>query len=350
MPHFREYVFTAKAWQEIMLNWLHLRQKFMDIIFYEAFEEEAEQINHYLPRTIDARYTWKTIQEYGATEPPARFISIRTQSAIPPQWSEQLDAILSRSTGYDHLKRFQKTTGASFPMGYLPLYCHRAVAEQAFMLLLALMRKLPQQIRNFSSFHRDGLTGWELMNKNLMVVGVGNIGRQVVEIGQGMKMNVIPVDIDRKYSELTYVEIEDGIKKADVIVCAMNLTEDNEGYFDYKLLKQAPEGVVFVNISRGELAVSTDLERLLDEGHLRAVGIDVYEEEKELAVSLRSNKVSRNPKVQAIQRMAQRDNVIMTPHNAFNSREGVDRKARQSVEQTIEFLSKKQFVWNVPAK
>ena len=320
----------------------------MDLFFYEAFEEEAYKIKQHLPGNIQAGFTWKTIQEYGQEQPPADLISIRTQSQIPPQWANKLDGILSRSTGYDHLKKYESETGVSLPMGYLPLYCHRAVAEEAFLLMLALFRKLPRQIRNFETFHRDGITGMEVWGKKLLVVGVGNIGSQIVSIGHGMGMDVMPVDIDKKFPDLKYMEIEEGIRNADVIVCAMNLTDENEGYFHYDLLKKAPKGMVFINISRGELSVSEDLLKLLEEGHLGALGMDVYEEEKDLAVSLRSQAPSNNPKVAALKKLQQKENVIFTPHNAFNTVEGVERKAEQSVQQAVQFLEKKTFIWSVP--
>ena len=52
----------------------------MDVFFYEAFAEEAKYLKQYLPSGIAAEFTWKTIQEYDAAEPPAGLISIRTQS------------------------------------------------------------------------------------------------------------------------------------------------------------------------------------------------------------------------------------------------------------------------------
>ncbi len=320
----------------------------MDVFFYEAFDEEAKKIKSHMPSDITAGYTWKTIQEYGATTPPAKLISIRTQSAIPAAWSKEINGILSRSTGYDHLKQYQKATGFDMPMGHLPLYSHRAVAEQALMLMLALARKLQMQIKNFDTFHRDGITGAELLNKNLAVVGVGNIGSQLVSISQALGMNIYPVDIDHKFPDFKYYDPSEAIAKADFIVCAMNLTEHNEGYFDYKTLKKAPKGAVFVNISRGELSVSEDLLSLLKEDHLGGIGMDVYEEEKELAVSLRSNKASSNPKVKAIQELKEHEQVILTPHNAFNTKEAVERKAEQSVQQTIQFLENGTFMWRVP--
>lgn len=320
----------------------------MDVFFFEAFEEEEEALRHYLPASVDAGFTWKTIQEYGAETPPAPIISIRTQSALPLEWANQLSAILSRSTGYDHLHAYQDATGSDLPCGFLPLYCHRAVAEHALMLMLALYRKLPQQTEQFKTFHRDGITGREIEAKTMLVVGVGNIGGQIVNIGHGMGMNVLCVDLEEKYPGETYVTVEDGLPQADIIVCAMNLTKVNRGYFTYDLLKKAKPGALFVNISRGELSPATNLLRLLDEGHLSGVGIDVYDQEKYLAIALRSGGTSDDPEVAAILEMAKRSNVICTPHNAFNSEEGVDRKSGQSIEQIVHFLEKGSFIWSAP--
>jgi len=321
----------------------------LDIFFYEAFDEEEAALRHYLPAGIRAGFSWKAIQELGDTTPPARIISIRTQSAIPLAWSAALDGIITRSTGYDHIAAYRAATGAPVPAGYLPLYCSRGVAEQALLLWLALLRKLPQQTQQFLTFHRDGITGRECERKTLTVVGVGNIGHAVARIGMGLGMRVLGVDVVQRHKDITYVTPSEGICAADVIVCAMNLTDDNVGYFRYEVLARARRGVVFVNVARGECSPARDLLRLVDEGHVGGVGLDVYNQEKELAVALRGRRDSQDPEVQAVLALAQRPNVIMTPHNAFNTHEAVLRKSEQSVQQLIAFLNTGAFLWPVPA-
>jgi D-lactate dehydrogenase len=320
----------------------------MQVFFFEAFEEEAEQIRHFLPDHIEAGFSWKTIQEYSAEALPAPIVSVRTQSAIPAEWAGQLDAILTRSTGFDHLIDYRQRTGVDVHCGYLPLYCNRAVAEQAMLLWMSLMRKLPQQMTNFRNFHRDGITGREAEKKTLLVVGVGNIGSQVARIGHGLDMNVLCVDIENKYPEEKYVSIDEGLPLADIVVCAMNLTEDNYGYFNYQRLSQAKKGLVFVNISRGEQSPSTDLLKHLEEGHLAGVGMDVYVNEKELAVSLREGRSSDDPEVQATLVLLEKPNVIFTPHNAFNTVEAVEKKAGESVEQLLYYLEHGHFYATIP--
>ncbi|MGD9899041.1 MAG: NAD(P)-dependent oxidoreductase [Calditrichaceae bacterium] len=321
----------------------------MDVIFYEAFEEEAEAIKQYLNPDIKAGFTWKTIQEYGQNMPAAPIISIRTQSIIPVSWATLLKGILSRSTGYDHLTDYKIKSETSADCGYLPLYCNRAVAEQAMLLWMSLLRKLPLQIRQFKSFHRDGLTGYECEKKTLLVVGVGNIGHEVARIGRGLGMNVLGVDIVKKHNDISYVEIRDGIANADVIVSAMNLTDQNRAYFNYSLMKKSKPGVIFVNIARGELSPAGDLIRLMDENHLGGLALDVYNHESALAFTLRNKKKSDNPEVKAILDLANFENVILTPHNAFNTEESVDRKAEQSIRQIESYIKDGRFLWPIPS-
>lgn len=316
----------------------------MDVFFYEAFAEEAECLKQYIPESVKSGFTWKTIQESGDIVPPAGLISIRTQSRVPESWAKNLAGILTRSTGYDHILAFMQESSADVPCGHLPPYCSRSVAEQAMLMWVALLRNLTAQQDSFSRFDRNCLTGRECKGKTLLVVGVGNIGYEVTRIGKGLDMRVLGVDIVKHYDSVDYVSIEQGLAAADIIVCAMNLTSDNHSYFNYWLLKQARPGVIFVNISRGEQSPSADLLRLLEENHLGGVGLDVFNHEEELADSLRAGRISADEEVISTMKLKNHANVIFTPHNAFNTREALDRKSRLSVEQIIHFLKQGKFL------
>lgn len=319
-----------------------------DVYFYEVFEEEADALRRLLPPSITYDMTSATIQETDHRFPPARLISIRTQSIIPPQWASALDGILSRSTGYDHLLQYQRQVESPPACGYLEEYATRAVAEQAILLMMALWRKLPQQMKQFAAFERDGLTGVECAGKKLLVVGVGRIGSEIARIGLALGMEVKGVDIVQKHNFLPYVEPEEGIRWADAVICAMNLTEENRGYFSYHFLKKARAGLIFVNIARGEHAPLNDLLKLIEEGHLGGVGLDVFEDEPVVASSLRGGAGNVQESLRALRALMNFPNVILTPHNAFNTLEAVERKARFSVQQILYFLEHKKFLWQLP--
>lgn len=320
----------------------------MDVFFYEAFEEESEALRRHLQSHISAGYSWKTIQECGHEQPPAPIISTRTQSVVPNAWATTLRAILSRSTGYEHLLAYRQRAHTDLACGHLPRYCHRAVAEQTLLLWMALLRKLVQQRENFRSFHRDGLTGAEAEGKTLVVVGVGNIGTEVCRLGAGMGMRVIGVDLVQNNPDIDYRSLDRALPEADIIVASMNLTPNNRGYFSYDVMRQAKRGAIFINVSRGEFSPPSVLLRLLQEGHLGGVALDVYDHEPELAHALRSGSPGHEPEVTAALTLQSWPNVILTPHNAFNTLEAVERKAAHSAQQLHQFLSEGHFLWPIP--
>jgi D-lactate dehydrogenase len=315
----------------------------MDVYFYEAFEEEADALKSLLGNQLSFNLTDKTIQETGHVNPPARLISIRTQSLIPIDWEDKIDGILSRSTGYDHLKKYLETIHTELPCGYLEEYATRAVSEHAILLMMALMRRLPQQMMQFQHFDRDGLTGGECAGKNLLVVGVGRIGSEIVEIGNALGMSVRGVDIVKRYNEVRYCEKEEGVAWADVIICAMNLTDENRSYFSYNLLKNAKHGILFINIARGEHAPLSGVLQLIQEHHIGGLGLDVFEDEPNVAVALRSGHTNTSNEAQILEELLHNPNVLFTPHNAFNTIEAVRRKSQFSVDEVFYFLKNKNF-------
>lgn len=319
-----------------------------DVFFYEAFEEEAAALRHYLPADFNAGFSAGAIQECGHDVPLAPVISIRTQSQIPLSWSGSLKAIISRSTGFDHLTEYRLRTGTAAQLGYLPLYCARGVAEQALLLWMALLRKLTQQTRQFETFNRDNITGREAFAKTLLVVGAGNIGGEIIKIAQGLDMQVWAVDPVQKHAFASYGEYDEVLPAADIIVCAMNLTATNYKYFRYETLCACKPGAIFVNIARGELSPAADLLRLLEEGLLGGVGLDVYDEEKDLAIALRSGSAPRTDEARAVLKLRARADVICTPHNAFNTQEAVERKSEQTVQQLLAMRGRGLLQWLIP--
>jgi len=315
----------------------------MDVFFYEAFKEEADALKSLLGSQLSYDLTDKTIQEAGHLNPPAQLISIRTQSIIPMDWANTLNGVLSRSTGYDHLKKYLEAIHTQLPCGHLEEYATCAVAEHAILLMMSLMRLLPQQMIQFRQFDRDGLTGRECAGKNLLVVGVGRIGSEIVKIGTALGMNVRGVDIVQRNNELQYTEKEEGVAWADVIICAMNLTNENRNYFSYNILKKAKQGILFINIARGEHAPLSDLLKLMQEHHIGGLGLDVFEDEPNIAVALRDGNTKSSVETRTLTALLQQPNVLLTPHNAFNTIEAVRRKTQFSVEEVLFFLKNNNF-------
>lgn len=319
-----------------------------EIAFFEAFEEEAAALRRALGEGVRAWFSERTIQDCGPGGMPAPVVSVRTQSRIPLAWAGDLEAILTRSTGYDHVVRYRAEAGREIPAAHLPLYCNRAVAEHALLVWTALLRKFPLQQQAFASFSRDGLTGSEVRGRTLAVFGVGNIGSEVVDIGRGLRMRVLGIDPVRRLPDLDYVDKASGLAEADVLLCAMNLNASNAGYFDDEAWSRVRPGAVFVNIARGEMAPFAALLRALRGGRLAGIGLDVYNEEPNVAGFLRQTGFEETPELAAFRALRQDPRVLLTPHNAFNTTESVERKAVQTVEQYREWRAHGRFTTPVP--
>ena len=320
----------------------------MDAIFYEAFSEEKRALLRHLPKEVKADFSKGPIPSKPSPKPPARLISIRTQSIIPCGWAAHLAGVLTRSSGYDHVVAFRSRCKGNVSCGYLPSYCARAVAEHALLMTMTLARKLKRQMKNFTAFDRDDITGTECLNRTLVVAGVGRIGSEIVRLGVGVGMRVLGVDLVKRLPSLEYVSLEEGVSVADVLVCALPLTIQTRGLLRYELLRRARRGMLFVNISRGEISPTRDLKRLLREGTLSGIGLDVFEDEPELVSFLRSGKGNLTPSGKAALQLLKDDRVLMTPHNAFNTQEALERKAKQSVESVVAFLRQGFFPDPIP--
>ena len=292
-----------------------------DVVFCEVFSEEESILRELLPNSINAYFTKKTFQEENVE---GKLLCIRTQSKVP-----EYSNVISRSTGINHLDNHKgiKTN--------IPNYSTTAVAEHAIMLMMCLLKNLKKQLNNVKSFDRDNLTGRECLNKTVLIAGVGKIGYEISKICKAFGMNVIGVDIFKNYGDINYMDINEGIPKSDVIICSMNLN-NNEGYFNYNLLKNSKKRAIFVNVSRGEISPMSDILKLLDENHLGGVALDVFSDESNLYVSGGNDNV--------FQDLLKRDNVLFTPHNAFNSEEALRRKCEYTVKYVVEFLENEKFI------
>jgi len=319
-----------------------------DVVFYEAFEEEQTALKKYLPSEIHAAFVRETIQENEDRQAPASVVCVRTQSVVPVSWAVQMKGVLTRSTGYDHLVECRRKTGPKISYGYLPAYCSRAVAEQAILMLLALSRKLPRQMNQLKMFCRDGLMGREILGKRLLVVGVGRIGRECVLMAKGLGMKVKGVDLEKREEDVDYVSLEQGLRWADAVICALPLTLATRELLNYAAFSLVRPGLLFVNVGRGEVSPLKDMGLALSQGLLAGAALDVYPQEQEIAGALRRE--GREAEIfKTFERMMKEYNVLFTPHNAFNTEESVERKAQQTIESVIHFLKTGFFLDEVPA-
>ena len=230
----------------------------------------------------------------------------------------------------------------------VPTYGENTVAEHTFALMLALSRKIHQSYTRVmrGDYSLEGLTGFDLKEKTLGVVGGGKIGLHVIKIGRGFGMRVLVYDPFRNpfLAELlgfSYVGIERLLDSSDIVTLHMPFSHSLHHFMDRDKFQHMKPGALFINTARGRLVDTDALLEALETGRLAGAGLDVVEgeeliqEEKQLLYQQQSLE-----KLQAAVRthvLFRHDNVIFTPHNAFNSKEALERILDTTVENIVGF-------------
>jgi len=182
------------------------------------------------------------------------------------------------------------------------------VAELALGLILDLNR-------NISSHNSDLKNGiWEkrmgslISGKTLGIVGLGTIGKELVNItkGFGLKYLAHDIKIDFEFSDLHQIEyctLEEVFTKSDIISIHTSLTKENQNLIDFNLLKMMKPDSILINTSRGEIINENDLIKALKQKRIAGAGLDVFSTEPYRG------------------KLLEFDNIVATPHIAGYTKE-----------------------------
>jgi len=225
----------------------------------------------------------------------------------------------------------------------VPAYSPHAVAEHALALTMTLNRKVHrahQRVRE-GNFSLAGLEGFELHGRVGGVVGTGKIGRCFAEILRGLGMEVLAYDLypDAAFAEqlgVSYVELNKLLERSDVVSLHTPLTPDTHHMMNAEALGQMKPGAMLINTSRGGLVDTEALIQGLKSGQVGAAGLDVYEEESEYFFEDHSDHVITDD---LLARLLAFNNVIVTSHQAFLTRDALANIAATTVENIQEWVS-----------
>lgn len=248
--------------------------------------------------------------------------------------NSDIDYVACRSTGFDHVD-LEAADRQDVKVFNVPEYGGTTVAEHTFGLILSLSRKIYSAIRKVDEgeFDHKGLKGFDLKGKTLGVVGTGSIGQNVIRIANGFDMDVIasdPYPDSEVANELgfMYVSMDDLTQKADIITLHCPLTDGTKHLISREEFEKMEE-TVLVNTSRGEIIDTEALIEALEDGSVKAAGLDVLEEEcyiQDDVEYLTDLKEKCDPQIILEDHiLMNRDDVLITPHNAFNSQEALYR-------------------------
>ncbi len=263
----------------------------------------------------------------------------------------KLKYIATRSTGFNHID-LEYCKKHNIGVSNVPSYGQNTVAEHAMAMLLALMKKLPQSIDRVKSgsFNRKGLTGSDLMGKTIGVVGTGRIGAYTIRMAKGFGMEVLGFDVypnEQLARDLgfKYCDLDCLYKKSDVISLHVPYNEKTHHMINRESLAKMKKGVVIINTARGGLIETDALFDAIQSGQVGAVGLDVLEQEpllnEEIELLYRDNYGEDTDFKIALENhvLSHLPNVIITPHNAFNTTEAIQRILDTSRDNIVAFLS-----------
>lgn len=264
----------------------------------------------------------------------------------------KLKMIVTRSTGFDHIDS-DACHRKGVVVTNVPEYGTQTVAEHTFALLLAISRKIIPSVERTrrSDFTLEGLRGFDLYKKTIGVIGAGNIGQAVIRIANGFGMDVL-VYSKHQNMELAsrhgfmYVGLDHLFGVSDVITFHVPLTDETKHMINKDILPKLKKGCIILNTARGGILETEAILMGLEQGIIAGAGIDVLEEEcfvKEERQLLTDEFIKEcDLKTQLLNHvLVTKENVLVTPHNAFNSHEALQRILDVTIENVLSFVQQK---------
>lgn len=262
----------------------------------------------------------------------------------------ELVFVASMSTGTDHIDALE-CKKRDILVCNVPTYGEHTVAEHAFALILSISRKIIESNVKVHEwcFAPTGLTGFDLAGKTLGVLGVGNIGKNVIKIAHGFNMNVIGYkrspdpDLEKEFN-FKIVDLATLYKTSDIITIHVPYSKDTHHLVSTEAFSLMKKGVVVINTARGAILDTKALLQALDNGIVLGAGLDVLEDEPMLREEkqLLSREFDSKELLCILENhmLLSHKNVLITPHNAFNSKEALEKILETTIGNIRAFLAR----------
>lgn len=301
----------------------------------EVFDEEN---THYEMVYFESKLNEKTARLAQGFDCVCAFVNDDiNQKVIDTLYENGIRLIALRSAGYNNVDL--KAAQDKITIVRVPSYSPHSIAEHAFSLLQTLNRKIHRayiRTRDFN-FSLVGMNGIVLYQKTIGIVGVGTIGRAMIQIAKGYGMRVVCFDPHPDESlGVEFVDLDTLFKESDVISLHCPLTKATYHMINKESIAKMKKGVYFINTSRGALVDTASLLDALNEGKIRGAGLDVYEEEEDLFFEDKSLTIVKD---NILSLLISRPNVIVTSHQAFLTDESLTQIARTTFDNLDQYFA-----------
>jgi D-3-phosphoglycerate dehydrogenase len=247
--------------------------------------------------------------------------------------AERLRVVCRHGVGYD-LVDVPALSRRGIALMITPEANAASVAEHAMMLMLTLARRVvpvSEAVRRGEWRVRGQSGTFELGGRSVLVIGFGRIGTRVARLCTAFGMRVmvhdpyIPAGTIRGAGYEAIKERDAGLAQADFVTVHIPANDRTRGIVDATFLSRMKPGAVLINTARGTLVDEAALEAALRSGHLAAAGLDV----------LRVEPMAEPPPMLAL------ENLIVTPHVAASTAEGLRRMAWDAAGNVVDYLASK---------
>ncbi len=225
--------------------------------------------------------------------------------------------ICTRSTGFNHID-LDAADEFNIQVARVSAYSPEAIAEHTMAILLHLSRKLSQSEKQISKFNfdLDNLVGFNLNNKTIGIIGLGNIGQKFANIASGFGSKLLAYDqnSDQGHPNCLNVTLDRLLQESDIISLHIPLNKSSSYLIDYEEIQKMKTGAVLLNTSRGQLINTREALAALKAGKLKYLGLDVYENENPYFFQDHSETgIDDN----LLTELIAHDRVFLTGHQAF---------------------------------
>jgi D-lactate dehydrogenase len=249
--------------------------------------------------------------------------------------------IALRSAGFNNVD-LRAAEEHGIPVVRVPAYSPYAVAEHALALVLCLNRKIHiahNRVRELN-FSLEGLEGFDLHGKTFGIIGTGEIGEKTARIAHGFGCRVIAhsrekSDVLEREGFVEYVDFDTVLRESDILSLHVPLTPETEHLIDDRAFGRMKPGAMLINTGRGALINAGALVTALKKGTIGSAGLDVYEEEEGVFFEDLSDRVLQDD---VLARLLTFNNVLITSHQAFLTKEALDNIASTTVENIRTFF------------
>ena len=254
--------------------------------------------------------------------------------------------IALRCAGYNNVDL--KAAKDKIKVVRVPAYSPYAVAEHTLALMLTLNRKTHKAYNRTreGNFALHGLMGFDMHGKTAGIIGTGKIAKILIKTLCSMGVKVLAYDVypdhefARKY-QIEYTDLDNLYKNADIISLHCPLNKETEYIIDFDSIDKMKDGVMIINTGRGKLIHTQALIDGLKSKKIGSAGLDVYEEESDYFFEDRSNRVMDDD---ILARLLSFNNVIVTSHQAFFTKEALANIAETTLQNIKDFADGKALV------